>query len=57
MMRSIVTQLRLWSFALLASLMGGLTLAQPVDPALAASWKFVQETMPDLPYDVLNSVP
>jgi iron(III) transport system substrate-binding protein len=54
MMRSIVTQLRLWSVALAASLMGGSAFAQPVDPALAAPWKFVQETMPGVPYDVLK---
>ena len=28
--------------------------AQPVDPALAASWKFVQETMPGVPYELLK---
>jgi iron(III) transport system substrate-binding protein len=49
-----VTRLRVWSMAFAASLIGGAASAQSVDPALAASWKFVQETMPGLPYEVLK---
>lgn len=33
----------------------GAARAQPIDPALAKSWAFMQSQMPDVPYDVLKS--
>src|SRR6266404_6490776 len=46
--------LRLWITALLASLLGEQAVAQPIEPALAASWAFVQANMPGVPYSLLK---
>jgi iron(III) transport system substrate-binding protein len=55
-MRMNATQFsRLSGLALAASVLAGPAAAQAVDPALAASWKFVQENMPGVPYSLLKS--
>jgi iron(III) transport system substrate-binding protein len=55
MNRTTIHRFGLAGLALAAGLWHGNAAAQAVDPALAASWQFVQQAMPGVPYGLLKA--